>query len=99
MLYGIEIIPALLLALLMIVTGSLAKFVYSKESKVTLRDHVVVSLFAGMVMFFFGLANGWSQPFIILGSGIGGWSGASIIRRIQLPGVGSDDNGDNDETN
>ncbi|MFC6121745.1 hypothetical protein ACFPZP_11865 [Citrobacter bitternis] len=95
-----DLVSALLLALVMTLLGSLAKYAYANrpgEQKRSLRDHVFVSLFAGMMMFFFGLANGWSQAFIILGCGLGGWQGASIIRRINPPGLGSGKDG-NDET-
>ncbi|EPL4123842.1 hypothetical protein [Citrobacter sp. 50677481] len=93
---GIEFIPALLLAVIMNLVGSLAKYAYSSpDQRVPLLNHVLVSLFAGMMMFLFSMTNGWSLYVMGIGCGAAGWQGASIIRRIHPPGFGPD--GDNDD--
>lgn len=88
-----EIIPALLLALIMTVLGSLAKFQTRPESeKVSLSSHMVVSIFAGMMMALYGLDKQWSLYLLGLACGAAGWQGAAILKK--LPWFSQSDNGD-----
>ncbi|EKN8446790.1 hypothetical protein PZA49_003186 [Salmonella enterica] len=90
---GTDMIPALLLALIMTVLGSLAKYQTRPASeKVSLSSHMVVSIFAGTMMALYGLDKQWSLYILGMGCGAAGWQGASILKR--LPWFGSD-NGDN----
>lgn len=93
---GIDFIPALLLALIMTLVGSLAKYANrAADDPVPLINHVAVSVFAGMMMLLTGLVNEWSLPVIGIGCGFAGWQGAAIIKRIYPPGFGPE-NGDED---
>lgn len=99
---GTELIPALLLALIMTLAGSLAKYSLTKHSEkvpdpgVPFLSHVAVSLFAGMMMCLLGLTNGWSLYVVGIGCGWAGWQGASVIKQIRPPGFGPD-NGEENE--
>lgn len=97
---GTELIPALLLALIMTLAGSLAKYSLTKysdkapEPTAPFLSHVAVSLFAGMMMCLLGLTNGWSIYVVGIGCGWAGWQGASVIKQIRPPGFR---NGDDNE--
>lgn len=99
---GTELIPALLLALIMTLAGSLAKYSLTKHSNkapaepVPFHSHVAVSLFAGMMMCLLGLTNGWSLYVVGIGCGWAGWQGASIIKQIRPPGFGPGGGDDNE---
>lgn len=97
---GTNFVLAFLLAIFMTLLGSVAKYANARDpgENQDLRRHLLVSFFAGMMMFFFGLANGWSYPFIMMGCGLGGWRGANIIKQINPPNLGPENNGDDDET-
>lgn len=93
---GTELIPVLLIALIMTLAGSLAKFANrAPRDEVHLLSHVAVSIFAGMMMCLLGLTNGWSIYVVGIGCGWAGWQGASIIRQIRPPGFGPDNGDDN----
>ena len=97
---GIEFIPALLLALVMTLAGSLAKFANRPMAERTdLYSHVIVSLFAGMMMALWGLHEQWSLYLLGIGCGLAGWQGAAIIKRIHPPGFSQSDNGGQDGKN
>lgn len=88
-----ELFPALLLALIMTVLGSLAKFQYRPESeRVSLTSHMIVSIFAGMMMALYGLDKQWSLYLLGLACGAAGWQGAAILKK--LPWFSQSDNGD-----
>ncbi|HHL2824753.1 TPA: holin [Citrobacter murliniae] len=93
---GVEFIPALLLAIIMTLVGSLAKYANRPIlEKIRLRDHIAISVFAGMMMFLYGLHEQWSVYLIGIGCGLAGWQGAAIIKRIHPPGF--QDNGEDDD--
>jgi len=97
---GMEIILALLLALIMTLAGSLAKYANRPVAERTgLYSHMIVSLFAGMMMALWGLHEQWSLYLLGIGCGAAGWQGAAIIRRINPPGFGQSDNGDENGKN
>ncbi|HAT2607116.1 TPA: hypothetical protein I8235_000025 [Kluyvera intermedia] len=89
-----ELIPVLLVALIMTVLGSLAKYQTRPVSeKVSLSSHMVVSIFAGMMMALYGLDKQWSLSLMGLACGAAGWQGAAILKR--LPWFSQAENGDN----
>ncbi|KAB0556212.1 hypothetical protein [Pantoea stewartii] len=97
---GIDFVPALLLAIIMTLVGSVAKYANRAETdKIRLVNHVLISLFAGAMMFLYGLHEEWSMYLLGIGCGLAGWQGAAIIKRIHPPGFSQEDNGDNDGTN
>lgn len=93
---GMEFIPSITLAIIMTVVGSLARYANTVESKrISFKNHFVISLFAGMTMFLYGLHEQWTMALIGMGCGLAGWQGAAIIKRIHPPGI--QDNGENDD--
>lgn len=91
---GTELIPALLLALIMTVLGSWAKYeTRPAAEKVSLGSHMVVSIFAGIMMALYGLDKQWSLYIMGMGCGAAGWQGAAILKK--LPWFSQSDNGDN----
>lgn len=97
---GNEFIPALLLALIMSLLGSLAKYAHRPVSERTsLLKHVAVSLFAGVMMALYGLHEQWSLSLLGLSCGAAGWQGAAIIKKFDPPGFSQSDNGDDNGKN
>lgn len=89
---GTEIIPALLLALIMTVLGSLAKYQLRPASeKVSLSSHMVVSIFAGTMMALYGLDKQWSLYILGMGCGAAGWQGAAILKKLPWFSQGNGD--------
>ncbi|QDX29539.1 hypothetical protein [Dickeya poaceiphila] len=90
---GQQLIAALIAAAMTLI-GSVAKYAYTSSKNVPIRNHIVISAFAGAMMYLLGIQQGWSLPLVGMCCGLAGWHGASIIRRINPPGVNI--NGDDD---
>ncbi len=90
-----QLIIAALVAAAMTLVGSIAKYANSRTHDVPFVNHLVVSIFAGALMFFVGVREDWSLPLIAVCAGLAGWHGAAVIRGIKPPGINI--NGDDDE--
>lgn len=97
----IQLGPALMLALVMIFLGTFVRYRKNKNGgghNAPFVDQLAGGLLAGMTIFFYGLGNGWSYPYIIACCGAGGLIGPAIIRRV-VPPEFMPKNGDDNETN
>lgn len=96
----IDLVPALMLALIMIFLGTFIRYRKNRNGvkHSPFVDQLAGGVLAGMTIFFYGLGNGWSYPYIIACCGAGGLIGPAIIRRV-VPPEFLPKNGDDNETN
>ncbi|HDX3905838.1 TPA: hypothetical protein ROF77_002141 [Enterobacter asburiae] len=96
----IQFVPALILALVMIFLGTFVRYRKNKKesTKSPFVDQLAGGVLAGMTIFFYGLGNGWSYPYIIACCGAGGLIGPAIIRRVVPPELMPKDGDDNEKT-
>lgn len=95
----IQFVPALFLALTMITLGTFVRYRKNKKDAKNppFIDQLAGGVLAGMTIFFYGLGNGWSYPYIIACCGAGGLIGPAIIKRVVPPEFMSKDGEDNEK--